>query len=74
MNLDEQYIHLYENTYEIKNIVAGSLKNTDKSDTNKSDTNNFVESEEEYEITNDYVSPTCTEQLSDSSISETNSE
>jgi hypothetical protein len=61
MKLDEQYLHLYENTYEIKN-------------TDKSDTNNFVESEEEYEITNEYVSPTCTEELSDSSISETNSD
>jgi hypothetical protein len=69
MNLDEQYIHLYENTYEIKNIVASSLKNTDKSDTN-----NFVESDGEYESRNEYVSPTCTEQLSDSSISETNSD
>ena len=61
MKLDEQYLHLYENTYEIKNV-------------DKSDTNNFVESEEEYELTNEYVSPTCTEQLSESSISETNSE
>ena len=69
MKLDEQYLHLYENTYEIKNMVASSLKNTDKSDTN-----NFVESEEEYELTNEYVSPTCTEQFSDSSISETNSD
>jgi hypothetical protein len=68
MNLDEQYIHLYENTYEIKNIDGSALKNTDKSDTN-----NFVESDGEYETTNEYVSPTCTEQLSDSSISETSS-
>jgi hypothetical protein len=69
MNLDEQYIHLYENTYEIKNIVASSLKNTDKSDTN-----NFIESDEEYEITNEYVTPTSTEQLSDSSTKETSSD
>jgi hypothetical protein len=69
MKLDEQYIHLYENTYEIKNIVASSLKNTDKSDTN-----NFIESDEEYEITNEYVTPTSTEQLSDSSTKETSSD
>jgi hypothetical protein len=69
MNLDEQYIHLYENTYEIKNIGTSALKNTDKSDTN-----NFVESEEEYEITNEYVSPTCTEQLSESSNESSNDE
>jgi len=36
MKLDEQYIHLYENTYEIKNI--------DTLDTR----NNFVENEDEY--------------------------
>jgi hypothetical protein len=36
MNLDEQYIHIYENTYEIKNIDTLDTKN------------NFVESEEEY--------------------------
>lgn len=65
MNLDEQYIHLYENTYEIKNVDTS--KNLDP-------VNNFVESEEEYELTNEYVSPTCTEQLSDSSVSETNSD
>lgn len=65
MKLDEQYLHLYENTYEIKNVQG--CKNLDV-------VNNFIESEEEYEITNEYVSPTCTKQLSESSISETNSD
>ena len=36
MNLNEQYIHIYENTYEIKNIDTLDAKN------------NFLESEEEY--------------------------
>ena len=80
MNLDEQYIHLYENTYEIKNVgdVVSANECKDKAgtedvteDTNK---NNFIESEEEYETTNEYVSPTCREQLSEASISETNSD
>jgi hypothetical protein len=46
VKLDEQYLHLYENTYEIKNV--NTSKNLDA-------VNNFVESDEEYEITNDYV-------------------
>lgn len=65
MKLDEQYLHLYENTYEIKNIDTS--KNLDP-------VNNFIESDEEYELTNEDVSPTYREQLSDSSISETNSD
>jgi len=65
MNLDEQYIHLYENTYEIKNVDTS--KNLDP-------VNNFIESDEEYEITNEYVTRTSTEQLSDSSRTETNSD
>lgn len=73
MNLDEQYIHLYENTYEIKNIGATALKNTDKSYT-EDNKNNFVESDGEYETTNEYVSPTCTEQLSESSNESSNDE
>jgi len=54
MKLDEQYLHLYENTYEIKNVNTSN---------NLDAVNNFVESDvesdveidEEYEITNDYV-------------------
>jgi hypothetical protein len=56
MNLDEQYIHLYENTYEIKNIDTLDAKN------------NFLESDSEYEVTNEYVSPTSTEKSNESSI------
>jgi len=46
MKLDEQYLHLYENTYEIKNVDTTN---------NLDPVNNFVESDEEYEITNNYV-------------------
>jgi hypothetical protein len=54
VKLDEQYLHLYENTYEIKNVNTSN---------NLDAVNNFVESDvesdleidEEYEITNDYV-------------------
>lgn len=74
MNLDEQYIQLYENTYEIKNIADVAIACKDKAGTEDTNKNNFIESEEEYELTNEYVSPTCTEQFSDSSISETNSD
>jgi hypothetical protein len=58
MNLDEQYIYLYEDTYEIKNIDTLDAKN------------NFIESDSEYEVTNEYVSPTptSTEKSNESSI------
>jgi hypothetical protein len=77
MNLDEQYIHIYENTYEIKNVGDVACDDKDKESDNahtQDNKNNFIESEEEYELTNEYVSATCREQLSDSSISETNSD
>jgi hypothetical protein len=77
MKLDEQYLHLYENTYEIKNVGDVACDDKDK-ESDKAHTednkNNFIESEEEYELTNEYVSATCREQLSDSSILETNSD
>jgi hypothetical protein len=54
MNLDEQYIHLYENTYEIKNVDTS--KNLDPvNNFIESDVESDVEIDEEYEITNDYV-------------------
>jgi len=64
MNLDEQYIYLYEDTYEIKNIDTLDAKN------------NFIESDSEYELTNEYVSPTptSTENSNESSIESSSDE
>jgi hypothetical protein len=59
VNLDTQYIYIYENRYEIKNVNA---------------VNNFIESDDEYEITNEFVRHTNTEESSESSISDTNSD
>jgi len=39
VNLDKDYIHIYENSYEIKNIDTLDIKN------------NFIESDSEYEVT-----------------------
>jgi len=58
VNLDKDYIHIYENSYEIKNIDTLDIKN------------NFIESDSEYELTNEYVSPTptSTENSNESSL------
>jgi hypothetical protein len=58
VNLDKQFIYICEDKYEIKSIDA--CKKLDE-------VNNFVECEEEYEITN-------TVDSNESSISDTNSE
>ena len=62
MKLDEQYIHLYEDTYEIKSLGADN-------DANEENKNNFVEIEEEYEITSEYVSPSSIEESSNTESS-----
>lgn len=62
MKLDEQYIHLYEDTYEIKSVGADN-------DANEENKNNFVEIEEEYEITSEYVSPSSIEESSNTESS-----
>lgn len=62
VNLDTHYIHIYENSYEIKNVDTLDVKN------------NFIESDSEYEVTNEFVRHTNTEESSESSISDTNSD